>query len=204
MLRHLAPQPRGRRHDLQHSSGYLLPRRVGTRRRKYHQPLVRPLLPHHHLRRQDCIDGQGSQYLHRGRADGRPGARQLCPDKRGQQGSEDPSGALHITGVGEQADIAESGGPGTYIARLQRALQRCGVAESDLVERLVLEGRRGDVSKGLPFSATRYEPARRSPWRRTFFGGTPQESPAFQAEPKAPATDGSDGRARRRPGKRPR
>lgn len=79
----------------------------------------------------------------------------MRPDKRGQQGSEDPSGALHIAGVGEQADIAESGGPGTYIARLQRALQRCSVAESDLVERLVLEGRRGDVSKGFPLSATR-------------------------------------------------
>ena len=106
-----------------------------------HQPLVRPLLPHHYLRRQDGIDRQCGQYLHRGRADRRSGSRQLRPDQRGQDGRDDPGRALRVGGVGKQADIAEGGAPGAYITRLQGALQRCGIAEPDLVERLVLHRR---------------------------------------------------------------
>jgi hypothetical protein len=139
MLWHSSPQPRYGRHDFQRRGRHLLPRRVGTLPCQYYEPLVCPLLSHHHLRRQDGIDWQGSSHLHRGRSDGRPGARQGRPDQRAQDRGDDPGRALHVAGVGEEAHIAEGGGPGTYIARLQSTLHRCGVANLDLVKRSVLD-----------------------------------------------------------------
>ena len=40
-----------------------------------------------------------------------------------------PAAPWHVAGRGEQSGIAEGGGPGAHVARLQGALQRRGVAE---------------------------------------------------------------------------
>ena len=113
MLRHLALQLGRGRHNLQHGSCQLPARRIGTLALENHEPLVRPFLPHDHLRRQDGVDRQGGPYLYRGRADGRSGSGQGRPDQRGQDRSDDPGRVLHVAGFGDLADIAESGGPGT-------------------------------------------------------------------------------------------
>ena len=80
-------------------------------------------------------------YLHRGRADGRSGPGRAEPTSAVRMRRDDPGRALCVGSLGEHARIAKGGGPGAYIARLQGALHRRGIAGLDLVECLVQDGR---------------------------------------------------------------
>ena len=143
MLRHLVLLPRRRRQNFQDRGGENLTRRVGALAVQHDDPLIRPLLPHDEPRRHRRANRQCTLDLHRGCADRGPGSREGRTNERGQDGRDDAGRPLALAGAGKHVHFAEGGGPGPHVTGLQRALNRRGVADSDLFERFVHDGVHG-------------------------------------------------------------
>ena len=143
MLRHLVLLPRRRRQNFQHRGGENLTRRIGALAVQHDDPLIRPLLPHDEPRRHRRADRQRTFDLHRGCADRGSGSREGRTNKRGQDSRDDAGSPLALAGTGKHVHFAEGGSPGPHVAGLQRALDRRGVADGDLFERLVHDGLHG-------------------------------------------------------------
>ena len=65
-----------------------------------------------------------------------------------------PAAPLALAGADKHVHFAEGGSPGTHVTGLQRALDRRGVADGDLFERLVHDGLHGwgSILGVLPFT----------------------------------------------------
>ena len=107
---------------------------------QYDDARVRPLLPHHDPHRHHLADGQAAFDLNRGGADRTAGSGKGGADERGEHPCNDTRSGLALARMGWHVPFAEGGGPGPHIPGLENAFGRCGIAEGDLIERLVYNG----------------------------------------------------------------
>ena len=168
MLRHLALLPRRRRQNFQHRGRDDLTGRVGALAIQHDDALIRPLLPHHEPRRHRRPNRQRALDLHRGRADRTTGPGKGGADQCGQHRGDDARSGLALARAREHVPFAEGGGPGSHVAGLQRALDRCGVAGGDLVECLVHDGLHGGTFRGMIVGRLRRRRDSRHRRRRCF------------------------------------